>query len=80
MHTKYFGITTDATMAVELSTTQFQGCQHANGQFCSISTPFQPLANPPTYIAALYEKSKRGIASNAPCRYAKQPLLIYLPK
>ena len=50
-------------MAVDLSTTQFQACQHANGQFCSISTPFQPLANPPTCIAPLYAKRKAGIAS-----------------
>ena len=58
VHTKYFGVTKDATMAVELSTTQFQACQDANGQFCSITTPFQPLANPPSCIAALYAKSK----------------------
>ena len=38
--TKYLGITKDATMAVEFSTTQFQACQEANGQFCSITTPF----------------------------------------
>ena len=50
-------------MTVELSTTQFQACQHANGQFCSIFTPFQLLANPPTCIAALYAKSKTSIAS-----------------
>ena len=50
-------------MAVELSTTQFQACQDTNGQFCSITTPFQPLANPPTCIAALYAKSKAGIGS-----------------
>ena len=50
-------------MGVELSTTQFQTCQQANGQFCSISTPFQLLANPPTCITALYTKSKTGIAS-----------------
>ena len=30
------------------SIAQFQTCQQANGQFCHISTPFQPLANPPT--------------------------------
>ena len=35
-------------MAVELSTTQFQACQDANGQSCSITTPFEPLANPPS--------------------------------
>ena len=50
-------------MAVELSTTQFQACQGANGQFCSITTPFQPLANPPSCIAALYAKSKVDITS-----------------
>ena len=40
VHTKYFGVTKDAIMAVELSTTQFQACQDANEQFCSITTPF----------------------------------------
>ena len=35
VHTKYFGVTKDATITVELSTTQFQACQDANGQFCS---------------------------------------------
>ena len=50
-------------MGVELSPTQFQICQQANGQFCHISTPFQLLANPPTCIATLYTKSKAGIAS-----------------
>ena len=58
-----FGVTKDATMRLELSTAQFQTCQQANGQFCHISTPFQPLANPPTCIAALYAKSKASIAS-----------------
>ena len=63
INTRYFGVTKDATMGVELSTAQFQTCQQANGQFCHISTPFQPLANPPTCIAALYTKSKASIAS-----------------
>ena len=63
VNTKYFGVTKNAIMAVELSTTQFQACQQANGQFCHISTPFQPLANPPTCIAAQYAKSNTGIAS-----------------
>ena len=63
VHTKYFGVTKDATMAVELSTAQFQACQEANGKFCSIATTFQPLANPPSWIAALYAKSKANIAS-----------------
>ena len=62
-NTRYLGVTKDATMGVELSTTQFQICQQANGQFCHISTPFQPLTNLPTCITALYAKSKAGIAS-----------------
>ena len=31
--TRYFGVTKDAMMGLELSTTQFQTCQQANGQF-----------------------------------------------
>ena len=58
-------------MAVELSTTQFQACQQANGQFCHISTPFHLLANPPTCIAALYAKSKTGIASKCSLQICK---------
>ena len=50
-------------MAVELSTTQFRVCWEANGQFCSITTPFQPFANPPSYIAALYARSTANITS-----------------
>ena len=63
INTRYFRVTKDATMGVELSTTQFQICQQANGQFRHISIPFQPLANPPMCIAALYTKNKAGIAS-----------------
>ena len=40
VNTKYFGVTKDVTMAVELPITQFQACQQANGQFCCISTLF----------------------------------------
>ena len=63
INTKYFGVTKDATMGLELSTTQFEVCQQANGQFCHIFTPFQPLANPLTCITALYAKSEAGIKS-----------------
>ena len=58
-------------MAVELSTTQFQACQDTNGHFCSITTPFQPLANPPSCIAALYAKSKADIASKCSLQICK---------
>ena len=71
VHTKYFGVTKDATMAVELSTTQFQACQDANGQFCCITMPFQPLANPPSCIAALYGKSKVDIVSKCSLQICK---------
>ena len=63
INTKYFGVTKDATMGLELSNTQFKVCQQANVQFCHISTPFQPLANPPTCIAALHAKSAAYIQS-----------------
>ena len=71
MTTKYLGVTKGVTMGVELSTTQFQTWQQANGQFCHISTPFQPLANPPTCIAALYTKGKAGIASKCSLQLCK---------
>ena len=48
-------------MAVELSTAQFQVCQEANSQFCSITTPFQTLANPPSCVTALYARSTADI-------------------
>ena len=63
INTQYFGVTKDATMGLELSCTQFEVCKQANGQFCLISMPFQPLANPPTCITTLYAKSTSNIES-----------------
>ena len=63
INTQYFGVTKGTTMGLELSSTQFEVCKQANGQFCHISMPFQPLANPPTCIAALYAKSTASIES-----------------
>ena len=60
--TKYLGITKDETMAVEISSHQFHICQAANGQFCTIPTPFQPLANLPTCISALYARNLASIS------------------
>ena len=71
INTRYFGITKDATMGLELSSTQFEICQQANGQFCHISTPFQLLANPPTCITALYTKSKPSITSKCSLQLCK---------
>ena len=61
--TGYLGITKDTIMVVELSTTQFQVCQEANGQFCSITAPFQTLSNPPSCTTTLYARSTADITS-----------------
>ena len=58
--TKYFGVTKDATMAVELSTTQFQACQEANGQFCSITTPFSTISKPTILYSSFIYKEHCG--------------------
>ena len=68
---KYLGITKDETMAVELLSCQFQICQAANGQFCTIPTPFQPLANPPTCTSALYTRSSASITSRCSLQIRK---------
>ena len=53
---------------MEILEEQFNTCQKANRQFCSLNTPLQPPANPPTCIAALYAKDKAGIKK----RYSPQ--------
>ena len=60
INTQYLRIRHDATMAVEISQ-QFRICQEANGQFCNIPTPFQPLANPLSWITALYVRNTASI-------------------
>ena len=61
--TKYLGITQDETMALEMSPHQFSTCQAANGQFCNIITPYQPLMNPPSGIRALHMKNTCNIST-----------------
>ena len=46
---------------MEISEQQFITCQQESRQFCSINAPLQPLANPPSCIAAIYAKNKAGI-------------------
>ena len=58
---KYLGIIYDKTKAVEILEQQFSTCQKANGQFCSINAPVQPLANPASCITAICTKNKAGI-------------------
>ena len=63
INTQLLGITQDKAMAVEISPQQFRTCQDSNGQFCTISTPFQPLANPLSCITALYAKNQISIST-----------------
>ena len=69
--TKYLGTTKDGTMAVELPPHQFQICHTANGQFCTIPIPFQPLANPQTCISALYARNSASIISRCSSQIKK---------
>ena len=69
--TKYLGITKDETMAVELLSEQFQICKAANGQFCTIPTPVQPLANPPICTSALYTRNLASISSRCSLQIRK---------
>ena len=47
--------------AVAIIDEQYIACQHANGQFCRINAPFQPLTNPPSCITAVYAKKDQAI-------------------
>ena len=58
----YLRITQDETTAVAISPQQFQICHEENGQFCNIPSPFQPLANLPSCITALYAKNTASIS------------------
>ena len=61
INNRYLGIMYDETKAVEILVEQFNTCQKASRQFCSLNTPLQPLVNPPTCIATLYTKDKADI-------------------
>ena len=58
---KYIGITYDKVKAMAILEQQLSICQKANGQFCSINAPLQPLANPPSCIIPIYTKNKARI-------------------
>ena len=68
--TKYLRIMQDETMAVEISQ-QFRICQEANGQFGTIPTPFQPLANPLSCITALSAKNTVSITARCSLQIRK---------
>ena len=58
---KYLGISYDETKAVEISEQQFSTGKQANGQYCGINGPLQPLANSPSCNAATHTKNKTEI-------------------
>ena len=58
--------------------TSLSYCKEANGQFCPLMTPLQPLMNPPSCVAALYTKNSREIDHLCELTTKTQPEL-YLP-
>ena len=57
MDNKYLGVTYDRTKAMDIPEDQFKLCKEANRQFCPLTTPLQPLTNPPSCVANLYTKN-----------------------
>ena len=78
MDTKYIGVTYDRTKAMDIPEEQFKLCKEANRQFCPLSTPLQPLTNPPSCVTALYTKNSREINCLCEVTTKAQPEL-YLP-
>ena len=78
MDTKYLGVTYDRTKAMDIPEEQFKLCKEANGQFCPLLMPLQPLTNLPSCIAALYTKNSREIDCLFELTTKAQPEL-YLP-
>ena len=78
MDNKYLGVTYDRTKAMDIPEDQFKLCKEANGQFCPLMTPLQPLMNPPSCVAALYTKNSREINHLCELTTKTQPEL-YLP-
>ena len=78
MDTKYLGVTYNRTKAMDIPGEQFKLCKEANGQFCPLTTPLQPLTNPSSCVAALYTKNSREIDHLCELTTKAQPEL-YLP-
>ena len=58
-------------MAVEISQHQFCIYQEANGQFCNVYAPLQPLANLPSCITALYARNTVTISTRCSLQIRK---------
>ena len=75
---KYLGVTYDRTKVMDIPEDQFKLCKEANGQFCPLMTPLQPLTNSPSCVAALYTKNSQEIDRLCELTTKTQPEL-YLP-
>ena len=69
-------MTYDETKAVATSDLQYRACQPRNRQFCRINAVFQPLANLPSCVTALYAKNDKTVKeqcslviSHMPCTF-----------
>ena len=78
MGNKYLGVTYDRTKVMDIPEDQFKLCKEANRQFCPLTTPLQPLKNPPSCVAALYTKNSQEIDRLCELTTTTQPEL-YLP-
>ena len=78
METKYLGVTYDRTKAMDIPEEHFKLCKEANGQFCPLLMPLQPLTNLSSCVAALYTKSSKEIDRLCELTTKAQPEL-YLP-
>ena len=63
INNKYIGVTYDEKQTVMITDQQYMICLHANGQFCKIDAPFQPLTNLPSCVAVLYTKNNQEIGA-----------------
>ena len=55
-----------------------KACQHANRQFCRINALFQPLANPPPCVTALYAKNNQAVKEQCSLVISHMPHTLYL--
>ena len=78
METKNLGVSYDRTKAMDIPEEQFKLCKEANGWFCPLLMPLQPLTNPLSCVAALYTKNSGEIDCLCELTTKAQPE-IYLP-
>ena len=75
---KYIGMTYDETKAVAITYLQYRACQHAFGQFCRISAPFQPITNISSCFTGLFAKNNQAIKEKYSLVISCMPSNMYL--